>query len=423
MPPEMAIYRSLIEKGGVHAKRGGSWSVGLPEKDALKLRPTLARIGELLRAEEDRHVPYLELAEALRETPYGVRDGVFPLMLALYLAIYWHHTAVYEDGTYLERMGAPEFARMLKESEHFSIQHCAVEGVRAEVFMRLATVAGVSPTEVDLDLLDVVRPLLTFVAGLPDHARRTRSVSVMTAAVRSVLLRVHDPNALLFTDLPIACGLEPFGRSEPLDEARLDDFVQAMSDAVRELRDTYPSLLDRIAASLRATFGVKGELPAVQAELAHRAEPLINWVVEPDLKALVLRLADKKLHPKAWLESLASNMGRKPPERWGEVEEREFLHRLKLLGRRFERVSAAAATAEDRLSSVVGKGAFHVLITSADGQEFDDVVQGAMDGPGMLELEAQFRDLLTTHGNAGVLAAARAIVAHQRPEEADRVVL
>jgi hypothetical protein len=36
-----------------------------------------------------------------------VRDGLIPLMLAIYLAAYWHHTAVYEDGTYLEQVGAP----------------------------------------------------------------------------------------------------------------------------------------------------------------------------------------------------------------------------------------------------------------------------------------------------------------------------
>ncbi|WGM45836.1 hypothetical protein KOAAANKH_00700 [Brevundimonas sp. NIBR10] len=416
MPPEMAIYRSLIEAGGLHVQRDGQWSVGLPDRDVLHLAPTLLRIGELLKAEEDRHVPFLELAEALRLPPYGVRDGVFPLMLAIYLAIHWHHTAVYEDGTYLEQVGAPEFARMLKESEHFSIQHCAVEGVRAEVFTRLAGVAGVSPNAVDLDLLDVVRPLLTFVAALPDHARRTRSVSVMTAAVRSVLLRVHDPSALIFTDLPIACGLAPFKADEPLDETRLDDFVQAMSTAVVELRDAYPSLLERIATALRGAFGVEGSISALQSTLARRAEPLKDVVVEPDLKALVLRLTDVALGPKAWLESLASNMGRKPAERWSEVEEREFLHRLKLLGRRFDRVAATVASSQDRITAEPGESAFHVMITSADGREFDGLVRGASTSPELASLEAEFGGLLDKYGAAGVLAAARAIVAHQRTD-------
>jgi hypothetical protein len=306
---------------------------------------------------------------------------------------------------------------MLKEPEHFSIQHCAVEGVRTEVFSRIAEVVGVATNPTDLDLLDVVRPLLQFVGRLPDHARRTRSVTVLTAAVRSVLMRVHDPNLLLFTDLPTACGLEPFRAEEPLDEEKLEDFVVSMSQAVRELRGAYPALLLRVEEALASALGVSGPAQAMQAMLASRAEPAKDAIVEPELKAFVIRLADKSLAAGAWLESLATFLGRKTTERWAEADEREFHHRLKLLARRFERVLAAQAGAGGRLNLQAGEDAVHVRITRANGEELESLVRGAASTQDMDALQAEFAQLLSRHGQAGMLAAVRAILANGQDDE------
>lgn len=411
MPPEMSAYLSILRAGNVHVERDERWQVVRPEPDPLNLAPALDRISEVLRAEEDRRVPYLEVAEALRGAHYGIRDGLIPLLVAIYLAAYWHHTAVYEDGTYLEQVGGPEFMRILKEPEHFTLQHCAVEGVRTAVFARLAAVIGVAADRPAApDLLDVVRPLLQFVARLPDHARRTRNISVTAAAVRSVLLRVNDPSALLFRDLPRACGLEPFSADVPAEDGRLDTFVAAMASAVRELRGAYPALLDRIAAAIANATDETGSAEHLQAVLAQRADPLVANVAEPELKSLALRFADLNLSSKLWLESVASFLARKPPERWAEADEREFHHRLKLLARRFIRVEAALAEGAEALGDP-GDAVYRLVVTAADGRELEDLVRGDADDAQVVQLEAQVSALIDAHGRTGLLAVARALIA------------
>lgn len=411
MPPEMAAYLSILQAGNVHVCRDGRHQVVRPDPDPLNIGPALDCIGEILRQEEDRRVPYLEIVEALRGGRYGVRDGLIPLLIAIYLAAYWHHTAVYEEGTYLEQVGGPEFTRILKEPEHFTLQHCAVEGVRTAVFARLAAVVGVPAEATEPDLLDVVRPLLQFMARLPDHARRTRNLTVTTAAVRGVLLRVHDPSAMLFRDLPRACGLDPFSADGKLDEQSLDAFVAAMATSVRELLGAYPALLERISDALARATETAGAAEIVQATLSRRAARLVSTVAEPELRSFVLRLADTKLSAKAWLESVASLLARKPPERWAELDEREFHHRLKLIARRFIRVEAALTAGGDALEAPPGQDVYRLVITGADGRELEDLVRGAGDTPEARALEEQFATLLSQHGRAGLLAAARALVA------------
>jgi hypothetical protein len=409
-PPEMAIYLSVLQVGGLHVERDGRWVVEAPVDDKLRFGPALAEISRVLMEVEDRRVPYEEIAAALRAPPFGLRDGLIPLVVALYLAIHWHRTAVYEDGTYLEQVGDREFARMLKESEHFTLQHCAIDGVRTEVFARLAKVLGVAADASVPDLLDVVRPLLQFVARLPDHARRTRSLTVQTAAVRSVLLRVQDPTALLFTDLPKACGLEPFSATGPLPESQLEAFIAAMASAVLELRGAYPALLERLTTALAGTLEAPTPLESLQAVVSHRAARLGDNVVEPELKAFVLRLVDDALGPKAWLESIASFLARKPAERWAESDEREFHHRLKLLGRRFARVQAVLTENGEPMAVSPGESAFRMVITGTDGQELNEIVRGRELSSEVRALEAQFAALLAQHGKVGLLAAARALV-------------
>jgi hypothetical protein len=412
MPPEMAAYLSILQAGNVHVHRDDRWQVVRPCPDVLNIGPSLDRIDEVLRREEDRRVPYLEIIEALRGPGYGVREGLAPLLVAIYLAAYWHHTAVYEDGTYLEQVGGPEFTRILKEPEHFTLQHCAIEGVRTAVFSRLAEVVGVPSEATEPDLLDVVRPLLQFVARLPDHARRTRNLTATTAAVRSVLLRVHDPSAMLFRDLPRACGLEPFTAEEALDEGRLDVFVSDMATSMRELHGAYPALLERISDALGRAMEADGPAETLHVSVGRRAERLVNIVAEPELKSFALRLADRKLTTKAWLESLASLLARKPPERWAEADEREFHHRLRLIARRFIRVEATALVAHgSALEAAPGFGVYHLVITGADGRELEDLVRGDAADPEVLALEQQFSGLLAAHGRNGLLAAARALVA------------
>ncbi|MDW6023927.1 hypothetical protein SAZ10_19455 [Mesorhizobium sp. BAC0120] len=416
MPPEMAAYLSIVRAGNVHICRDERWQIVRPDPDPLNIAPALDRIGEVLRREEDRRVPYLEVAAALKGPDYGIRDGLIPLLVAIYLAAYWHHTAVYEEGTYLEKAGGPEFMRMLKEPEFFTLQHCAVEGVRTAVFKRLAEVVGVPNAADSPDLLDVVRPLMQFVARLPDHARRTRNLNVTAASVRNVLIRVQDPTAMLFRDLPRACGLEPFSADEELDEERLDAFVSAIAKSVHDLHAAYPALLDRIAESLGTAMECTGSLEVLQTTLARRAEPLVASVTDPELKSFALRLADQKLTPKLWLESIASFLARKPPERWAEPDEREFHNRLKLLSRRFMRVEIAH---KDSLKTegAAGEAVFRLVITAGDGRELEDLLRGQADDADVAALERELGALIDRHGRAGMLAMTRALLARAERDE------
>ena len=410
-PPEMAIYMSLLQGAKIHVKRQGRWRIVAPRIDDLdadpcRLGPALEEIENTLQAAGEAKVAIPDVFSKLRSRPYGVKDGLLPLVLAIYLRANWHRIALYEDGTYLHDIGGMEFTKLTKEPECFALQSCSVTGVRSEVFSKLMLTLGIPAIDRSApDLLDVVRPLMKFVAQLPDYARKTKSVSATAVAVRAALLSGREPAPLLFRELPKACGLSPFS-SESAGREQVETFAEAVKTCIQQLQTAYDRLLDRIEASLQEAFGSQSPLKVLRPNLAQRCNILKEHVTDPSMKAFLFRLSDSVLPRNQWLESLASLLVKKPAEHWGDNEETEFHHQLTIFAQRMSRMEALVFTNHKQNIA----NTCRLAMTRPDGTEVLHVFEwDDADGKKTAELERDIREMLRKHSNIGIAAAARVI--------------
>jgi hypothetical protein len=183
-------------------------------EDRCNLLPSLALITETLLAKGiDALVPVPDLLRALSLPPFGVREGLHPFILAIYLATHHQRVALYEDGTYLHEVGGDVFLRITKEPEFFSLQYCELSGVRADVFSKLLRLLEIDARDASqTDLIDLVRPLAVFIGReVPEYSRKTSNLPAAAVAVRRALIEGREPVKLVFTTLPEACGLPPIG--------------------------------------------------------------------------------------------------------------------------------------------------------------------------------------------------------------------
>src|SRR6185503_7100916 len=120
----------------------------------------------------DAQVAVPEVFDSLSDPPFGVREGLQPFVLAIYLATHHQRVALYEDGTYLPEVGGEVFLRLMKEPQFFHVQYCEIGGVRAEVFTKLLRLLQINPRDaVKMDLLDLVRPLSIFIGReIPEYS-------------------------------------------------------------------------------------------------------------------------------------------------------------------------------------------------------------------------------------------------------------
>jgi hypothetical protein len=408
-PPEMSMYLSVLKSPGLHHEHGDSWWIGEPHQrsDRCKVLPALRRIREIVQAQPDSRINVAGLCEELRKPPYGVRDGIIPLLLTVFAIAHDKDIAFYKDGSFLRELRGEAVLLLTKAPERFDIQYCKIEGVRAQLFHKLLAVLEVMPSRNrETKLLDVVKKLCVFVAQLPAYVLNTKKLSQVALAVRDVILDAREPAKLIFTDLPQACGFDPIGPGATASKpAHL--FVSTLKGALDELRAAYPSLQNRLKEQISRAFDLSGSFQRSRLELSNRAQEILLTVTEIKLRALCLRFMDHNLLESEWLESLGSNLALKPPSKWHDAEEDTFNIELAQITTRFRRVESILFT--ENGSSKNGPGV-RLAITQANGIEHEQVVHFGMDEEVQLvELEAQFRAILAKDRRLGLAAVSRAI--------------
>lgn len=378
-PPERAMYLSVLKKGNVHVADGETFTIAVPAKgrDPLNLRPALGYLMERVRSERGGRVPINSLFEGLRASPYGVRRGAAPLLLAIVLSAQSHELAIYENGTFLHRFGPSEFLRLTKAPAGFEVQHCQIEGVRAEVFHHLAAAFAKEAQTSNPDLLDVVKALCSFAAQLPEYTRRRGALSDPAIAVRDHLLAAREPVTLVFRDLPVACGVGAFEVDETIKRSnreRAKTFIPALQEAINELRNAYPELLRRIVGRVAEAMEERADNFS-RADLSVRAARISLVAREPRLRAFALRLRDLNLSDEAWAEALASFVVSKPPARWLPGDEARFTEEISALFEIFHKTEAVGFQSNTEGASA---HAVRLNLTRGDGHDVVRVVDNVV---------------------------------------------
>lgn len=421
-PPEKSMYLSVLKKTGLHREINGQWQLSVPDNkrtDHARIRPVLKKIKSILKENPDRRVGIDALMRTLRCPPYGLRDGLFPILLAIVAIEDEQEIAFYENGTFLREIGRDAFLRMTKAPEKFEIQFCKIEGVRSQLFQQLASILELSQSgKKDVELLDVVRNLCQFVAQLPEYVRQTKNLSnPKSVAVRDVIMDAREPVRMVFHDLPKACGFAAFevGQATSNDEAR--KFVAVLKAALDELRYAFHALHRRMADALAEEFDYQGlSLNQFRRKLAGRAEQLLLQVTENKLKAFAFRVFDEGLSESDWLNSVGSVLALRPPERWKDDDENTFHRELQSAAGRFKR-SESVAFGHDGGNDNSSHG-FRVAITQADGTERQEVIHfDEKESQDLAKLEQQLAALIKKSGRLGVAAASRVIWSQLKEEE------
>jgi hypothetical protein len=408
-PPEMSMYLSVLKHTGLHHEHDGGWRIvePHPRADRCHVLPALRRIREIVQKEPDNRVNVADLFEELRKPPYGVRDGLIPVLLTVFAIVHEQEVAFFKDGTFQRELAGEALLVLTKTPERFEIQYCKIEGVRAELFEKLLAVLELKPSASrKTELLDVVKPLCMFVAQLPAFVLNTRKLTPTALAVRQAILDAREPAKLLFADLPRACGFETFS-ADAAPGKSVQAFVKTLKAAIDELRIAYTELQERLRRRLRSAFDLPGSFQQFRTALAGRAQQVVLGVTQPNLKAFCLRLLDDNLAEAEWLESVGSFLALKPPAKWHDAEEELFSQELAQSAARFHRVESIVFANGKPPKYGVG---IRVAITKADGSEHEQVIHVTADEEHKLcDLQGRFEALLTSDRRLGLAAASRAL--------------
>ncbi len=341
-PPELSIYRSLLWDTGIHRQVSGMWGFH-PQKvdDGNRLEHTWNAIEKFLEKCEVTRQPVEDLFYHLMQPPLGVRSGPLPILLCAVILHYRTEIALYENGSFVADLSMPVFERLLKAPQQFEIKRFRLAGIRTEVFSKFLETLNQPTENKKLDLLTIVAPLMRFIAQLPNYTQKTQELSEAAKCLRKVVSKASEPDELLFKQLPESLGFSAF-TTEFKDSMVLADFFNTLQDALSELGTAYDKLLNSLESMLAAAFSLDVTGENLRTELATRAEPLLEVVIEAQLKGFLIHLYSEGHDFKGWIESIGTFLAKKPPSSWLDTDKAQFEVNLSQLVRKFQHFEAVS---------------------------------------------------------------------------------
>ena len=334
-PPELSMYRSLLQANGLHRTSEDGCFFAAPYGTS-SICPAWAQIERFFAECELTRRPISELFRSLRLRPFGMKMGVIPTLFCAAAIVHDTEIAFYESGAFVPEMTIDVFERLLKSPESFELRSYRIEGVRKTVFSEYAKLLGAAPAQND-NLVAIIKPLYRFFNRLQDYTKRTASLSPKAIAIREALLAARDPDLILFNDLPMACGFEPLTASKGT-ASFVGRFFHELKLGFVELQKCYDDLLSHLQQLLYQAFDISGN--NARLVIQQRASAVANYAVEPRMKAFIMHLCASDLEEVQWIEAIGALLGSKPPKSWNDADRARYEVAISELSRNFRHMEA-----------------------------------------------------------------------------------
>lgn len=374
--PEVSIYMSLLHRTGIHRYIQNQWLFTDPHEQTIQSAWQAIEgfcLDARMQAESlDR------LYTKLESPPYGMKKGPIPVLLAAVLLKHADDISVYQDGTFLPLLRADHFELLVKQPARFAVKHFEIAGLRLQAFKELAlTLRSSKSSSASLllrnsTILSIVKPLIQFGSSLPTYTVKTKQLSKEALAVREALRSAKEPDELLFTILPQACGLAAIGVTDNQSDTSIQRFKKILIQSIQELQSAYDGLVDKCKNLVYNTFAVRSDITKIREDLRVRAQYLREHCIEPQMKSFIVAAVSDTTDEQEWLEALLMIIADKPATSWSDEDTARFEIRLSNLARRFIHLEAIQREAYQVIS--LGFDVQRITITKPDGFEENHVV-------------------------------------------------
>lgn len=413
-PAEKSMYRALLKATGLHSKSDNGWQFGLPAvfKDTYRIRPIWQAVEKQLNDTETDPLPVEDLFACLAHPPYGLKVGVIPILFLTAFLANKDEFALFEEGSFIPFLTVEIYERLLKNPKSFGIQRFRLDTFRKTLFKRYAEiVSGTMPNEANL--LSAVKPLAQMMMNLPAYTKRTRRLSAEAIAVRDLFFEAKSPAQLVLAELPKACGFAALNSTKP-DADQLDAFAKKFQDAIYELKGAYHSLLWDFQNMFKKAFGIESKvmLHDLRDMLRGRCLQLEQYTIDVHgLRAFIGRIVDPYGEETPWLISVASFLGRKPPEKWTDDDVKVVEYRVTEYAKRIRDLERLRFVHQDRIADP-GDQVEVMLLKSVQRQRGETELFVMLDSAkkrAVADTVQQISELLTNLGDDNLKHAALAL--------------
>lgn len=320
-PAEGGLYSSILDVTGLHVLVDGARRFVPPgefAQDSANLKPLWKVATSFLKKNSARPVPVSEIFDLWRKPPYGVKDGLLPVLSIAYLLSHKNTLAFYRQGIFQAKFRDLEVDFLINDPSDIQLRWMDLSETTRKLLSGMADIVreldADNPLQ-NLEPIDVARGLIAIYDRLQPWTKRTTRLSGNAIKIRNLFKQANDPNQFLFEDLPGILGKHV----EHTRGSELSDLVRNVHDGLEELVQAYPNMLRLLRDTMFAELQVPNTSFQSLAELRDRAENIKQIAGDFKLEAFVGRLMQFDGSHDA-IEGIASLAANKPPRDWVDID-------------------------------------------------------------------------------------------------------
>ena len=354
--PEVAMYRSFLQRSGLHAAAPNGASLVFAKPAEAGLAAAWDAVVAQIRAATRHRVNLTDILDTLKRPPFGMREPPATVLVAAALVALRDDIAVYEHGTFTPAIAADTTERLARNPSHFEVKHYAhASGARSQI---LAALCDEAPPTV----IGAVSELVAAVRRLDSYTLHTRRLPGPVRAVRDALLSATEPDVLIFDDLPEALNYPP-GGAEHRNYPHAEEYAAQLRGALSDLTGALAALLGDIAEMILTRSG-----HTTREAFGAFASLLDGTIINPEVAAFAAAVRDTAASDDKWSAKVATVVARKSPAEWRDTDRERFESELPGRLAAFNRLVALHSERNARLSGPFT--AMRVAFTRPDGEEY-----------------------------------------------------
>lgn len=348
-PAERGLYETLLKSTGLHRQDAyGAWRFMPPDNRFAVGFKNLWDATRFLFSDADARVGAHEIYALWSAPPFGMKQGIQPVVLTAFLLAHKANVAVYKDGMFVPRLTDFDIDECLQDPDRFSLRWVAIDEDKSRILAGISKLlAEIGENVGATDPLEAARGLVAMVFNLPEWARRTSRLGQTARDMRDMLLKASDPHKVLFVDLTSLLGASDGSA-----------YVKALRAPLQELAGAYGKMLSEVEAKmLSALDASRDDLDA----LRERAKSVSGISGDFQMDGFATRLANYDGSRSA-LEGILALAAERPPRDWVDRHIDAAVLELAKFARRFRESEAFAAVQgrkahSEAIAVVIGAGA------------------------------------------------------------------
>ncbi len=376
-PAEAGLFLSLIERNGLHVKRGKAWRFIVPGsvgEDLALLAPVWKATDDMLRGERQRPVAFSEIFEMWRSPPFGIKDGVHEVLGIAYALSMRGRLAFYRSSIFQPGLNDLDADYLINDSRDLQLRWLELDDASKRLLAGIrVAVSEISPSldEIEDSPLETARALVAVFDSLEPWTKRTGRLTSATLEIRNVLRHAVDPNTLLFDELPKLVGE---GRA-PESRAEVAEATGRVRVALAELRGRFAAMCSELRALVLRELDVRPG--AATSSLRARAENISEISGDFRLNAFIARLA-RWTGSDEDIEGIAGLAANKPARDWTDADLDQAKIEIASFAQQFVRTEGFARVGNRRdkshaMAVVVGLGGQRTALSHEFSVSDDDI--------------------------------------------------